>query len=162
MGHGGIFIIIFYSSWYPVQHDKANIVDLQDKNRKSRQLCNRKLLLIYWFVYFNRGGEHDDVMTWKPFPYHWPFATANGGFFYKGPIICNVDVFVTVSLNNLSNKQSSRRTFDTPWRSCDVTPVSQPVWLPEVCGHIICLAGWPVMPMLYTQKVGWNSESITK
>ena len=39
----------------------------------------------------------------------------------KGTIMRNFDVSYVVSTNNMLNKQSICRWFDTPWRSCNVT-----------------------------------------
>ena len=42
---------------------------------------------------------------------------------HKGPFMLDFCVFFVVSPNNLMDKRSRCRSFETPWRSCDVTVV---------------------------------------
>ena len=59
---------------------------------------------------------HEHIITWKCFPYYWPFVMgiqSLGGFLQKGPMIQSFDVFF-VSLIKLLNKQLSFQWFEMP------------------------------------------------
>ena len=52
-------------------------------------------------------GDHDDAVTWKPFPHNWPILSRLPvDSAHKGPVLWNI-VFFVVLLNKLLKKQSS-------------------------------------------------------
>ena len=60
---------------------------------------------------------HDDVMTWKHFPYYWPFEMGSHRSLVhprqKRPVMLRFNAFLVVNLNLLFNKRSSFQWFDT-------------------------------------------------
>ena len=60
-------------------------------------------------------------MTWKHFPYYWPFVRGTHQSLvdspHKGPVMQSFDVSFVVSQIKLLNKLWSNRWFQMPWRS---------------------------------------------
>ena len=65
----------------------------------------------------------DDIMAWERFPYYWPFARGIRRRF-PSQIVIN-DTLFDINLNELFNKQSNWRKFETIWGSCDVTIMAE-------------------------------------
>ena len=56
---------------------------------------------------FAYDKSHDDVMTWKHFPYYWSFMVECP---HKGPVMWRFDVFSVVCMNKLLKKKTGLGT----------------------------------------------------
>ena len=73
---------------------------------------------------------HDNVIKWKHFPRHGPFArgihrSVTGEFPSQKPVTQSYDIFLDLRLKKRLSNQSKLRWFETPsrslWRHCNVT-----------------------------------------
>ena len=63
---------------------------------------------------------HDDILIWNHFSCYSPMQSAMDSL-HKGPVIWSFTFVFPTSLNNVLDKQSRRRWFETIWCSCEVT-----------------------------------------
>ena len=91
----------------------------------SASLLQRKLH-VYSLTHNSFQLMHDDVIKWKHFPRHWPFARGirRWQFPAQRPVTRSFDVFFDLRLNKRLSKQPWGWWFETPshpwWRHCNV------------------------------------------
>ena len=108
-----------------------------------------------YFLNYSRVSPYQDgVMLWKPSPYHGSSVNSH----HKGAAMRLWDGFCGVDLNNLWNKRSKCRWFETPRRLCDVTIMrvhmapNNDGWHFCHCSRL-CNAYVTVQRLLYSKKL---------
>ena len=93
-------------------------------------MCWNKNEMIYsWYALINLHLNIDIMMTPSKGNIYALLALCEdnspvtGEFLSQRPVTRSFDVFFDLRLNKQMNKQSRRRWFETPWRSCCVTVV---------------------------------------
>ena len=84
-------------------------------------------MLMHWIQQFHTILNHDDIMTWKHFPYYWPLGgnlPVTRGRPHQRPVMRSFGVVFVASLNKLLDKQSSHWWLEWQWPWCDVTIIT--------------------------------------